>query len=169
MPHPVRSGKPNRVSPSQYHRGGPGGNPGCCGFCVSVVLSASSSWSGKLSCSSRECRRRSILILCFADPQQWAEMTIMKIATLYLRLCLTPAKKSSIDILSVNLPCPVQDLRMSRTERPPLNIPSGNSPISPDPSPDNVRPDERRTGDTVKDLKTAVSVSPSSSLLPQTS
>ena len=31
-PHPVRSAQLTRVPPSQYHGGGPRGNPGCCGF-----------------------------------------------------------------------------------------------------------------------------------------
>ena len=30
-PHPVRSAQLTRVPPSQYHGGGPRGNPGCCG------------------------------------------------------------------------------------------------------------------------------------------
>ena len=31
-PHPVRSAQLTGVPPSQYHGGGPHGNPGCCGF-----------------------------------------------------------------------------------------------------------------------------------------
>ena len=33
-PHPVRSAQLTRVPPSQYHGGGPRGNPRCCGFCL---------------------------------------------------------------------------------------------------------------------------------------
>ena len=33
-PHPVRSAQLTRVPPSQYHGGGPRGNPGCCGYSI---------------------------------------------------------------------------------------------------------------------------------------
>ena len=37
-PHPVRSAQLTRVPPSQYHGGGPRGNPRCCGFCIFFFL-----------------------------------------------------------------------------------------------------------------------------------
>jgi hypothetical protein len=37
-PHPVRSAQLTRVPPSQYHGGGPRGNPGCCGFSSSFFF-----------------------------------------------------------------------------------------------------------------------------------
>ena len=37
-PHPVRSAKLTRVPPSQYHGGGPRGNPRCCGFNLSFLI-----------------------------------------------------------------------------------------------------------------------------------
>ena len=37
-PHPVRSAQLTGVPPSQYHGGGPRGNPGCCGFYFYLCL-----------------------------------------------------------------------------------------------------------------------------------
>lgn len=47
---------------------------------------------------------------------------------------------------------------MSQTPppRPPLNIPSGSSQITPDPEP--LKPDETLSGDKFRDFKAAVSV-----------
>lgn len=47
-------------------------------------------------------------------------------------------------------------MSQSQPPRPPLNIPSGSSQITPDPEP--LKPDETLSGDKIRDFKAAVSV-----------
>lgn len=47
-------------------------------------------------------------------------------------------------------------MSQSKPPSPPLNIPSGNSPITPDPEP--LKPDETLSGDRFHDFKAALRV-----------
>ena len=63
-PHPVRSAQLTRVPPSQYHGGGPRGNPGCCGFFFCLFFLQS---FAKFFCSSQQLVLQvSQMKLCFA-------------------------------------------------------------------------------------------------------